>query len=269
MKTQRDTLRQKLYKHSKWGLKPTAVGIAIIGIVVLGIWAISRDASATSMLMFLTGISVICIGLIMYYLSPYRHIRSEVCDAISISNVTNLNKVLSSLLIASKGIYLPAGQGGHTKVFIPVSAEIGFEGPDDLATTTGIFSFSGKRVNGIVLEPPGQGLLTYSWNMGAMFTADGLEHEIKDLLENGLEIASKVNVFIDDNTVRVTMERVAIEGMCASVRREDPALCEQIGCPLCSFIACIVADGTGRKARIEKIIADRGKIDLTVELIGE
>jgi hypothetical protein len=270
VKSQRDRLRKELRRHRKWGLKLTAACIGILGIALLAVWAATNNSSTMSMLLFLTGVSLLTIAFMLYFVSPSRYVRSEVCDAVAITGAENLGHILSSLLISSKGIYLPSGHEGATKVFIPLQANLDMDRIAGLSIDPGrVFNVDGTDVKGIVIDPPGLGLLAYSRSIGALFTPDSLEFEIKDLLQNGLELASGVRVSVDNDQATVKMVRPVSSGMCSSIRSQNPALCEQVGCPICSFLACMIVDGTGKMVRIKKIEADGRAIEVTFELIGE
>jgi predicted nucleic acid-binding Zn finger protein len=117
------------------------------------------------------------------------------------------------------------------------------------------------------LLPPGYELYKYSQSIGAVFTPEGLENEIKDVMENGLELAASVSLKQDGNHITVTMKRLANEGMCIAIRREHPGICVQTGCPICSFVGCMVVSGTGKKARIEKVHVADHIVNITFELI--
>jgi hypothetical protein len=82
---------------------------------------------------------------------------------------------------------------------------------------------------------------------------EGLENEIKETLENGLELASVVSVKRDDYHITVSMRDAANRGLCDAMRGINPKICSIIGCPVCSGIACMIVEGTGRDVRIETV----------------
>jgi hypothetical protein len=261
---QYESLRKRLYEQYQWGIKPAAITLALFGVLVLVAWYLTNDGSTMSTLLMLAGLSVIVLSFLLYFLTPDTYLRSEVADAMSISNTLNMGKMLSSLLVESKGIYVPAGEKGLLRVFIPLSAAANVGAIQPGSAT---FNVSLSGANGISLLPPGYGLYKYSQSIGAVFTAEGLENEIKDVLENGLELVSSVTVKEDGDRITVSMNRLANDKMCAAVRRENPGICVQMGCPVCSFVGCMVVSGTGRKARIEKISVADHIVNITFALI--
>ena len=249
---QRDVLRKKLEMQNRWAIRPAALGLSALGVVLLAFWLATRDGSTQSSLVLLAGLTIVAIAILLYYLSPSRFLRDEVADAIAITGVLDLGRILSSLLIEGRGIYVPASEAGRTKVFIPVG-----EAPAEIPLSDGIFvSGAGK---GMLLDPPGYGLLSCSRLISPTLTEEGLENEISDILENGLELARKVTVKREGDRVTVSMADLANAGLCSAVRKENPRICTQTGCPICSFAACMVADGLRRRVRIEEVEV-RGKV---------
>lgn len=236
---------------------------ALFGIALLGLWLLTNDGSSMSMLLALAGIGIISLSIMLYFFSPSYYLRDTVCDAMAISDVMTINKILSSLLVDSGGIYTP-GSDGIIKVFLPVSRpgekDIGLIRPG-----ADVFDVKGP-VKGISLSPPGQGLFLHAVSIGAVFTPEGLESEIKDIIENGLELAASASVKREEGQVLVSLRDLANHGMCRSIRAEDPNVCTRTGCPICSFVACMVASGTGKKVRLKSVNADMRTINLNYEL---
>jgi hypothetical protein len=249
---QRDRLRKRLEAQNRWAIRPAALGMFAFGAVILAFWLLTRDGSTQSSLLLLVGLTVIAIAILLYFLSPSRFLRDDVTDALAMTSVLNQGKILSSLLIEGRGIYLPASEAGTTKVFVPVADTV-----TEVPTSGGIFvSGAGK---GVLLDPPGYGLLSCSRLIIPALTEEDLENEIPDLLANGLELVRQAAVKREGGLVTVTMTDLANAGMCSAIRREDPRLCAQLGCPICSFAACLVAEGTRKRVRIEAVEV-RGKV---------
>jgi hypothetical protein len=118
-----------------------------------------------------------------------------------------------------------------------------------------------------LLDPPGYGLLSCSRLLVPALTEDDLEDEFADLMVNGMELARKADLRRDGELVIVTMTDLANAGMCSAIRRENPRLCTQTGCPICSFAACMVADGTRRRVRIEGVDVNGNVVKATFRLL--
>jgi hypothetical protein len=237
-----------------------ALALAAFGVVVLLFWLVTRDGSTQSSLLLLAGLTIVAIAILLYLLLPSRVLRGEVADAVAITGVLNQGKILASLLIEGRGIYVPASDAGTTKVFVPVSDAV-----TDIPATGGIFVAGAGK--GMLLDPPGYGLLSCSRQISPGLTDDGLASEIADIMENGMELVSKAEARREGDLVTVTMTGLANAGMCSTVRKENPRLCTQTGCPICSFAACMVADGTRRRVRIEGVEVNGKVVKATFRLL--
>ncbi len=242
--------------------------LAVIGIIVLSVGYITNNGSLMSALLVLTGISVLSIAVMFYFFSPSRLLRTDVCDAMTLSNAMTINKILSAVLVNSNGVYVPAVNGRSTKVYIQLT-----DGPDKGYISPAIgesedisFIHGAGGVKGIYLTPPGEGLLKYAKSIGASFYSDGLEKEITDVMANSLELAARVKVKCDGKRVNVEMKNIANKGMCAAIRKDNSLLCTRAGCPICSFVGCMVAESYGMNARIDSVKVDRDAVKVSYEL---
>ncbi len=259
---QRDKLRRRMDAQNRWAIRPAAVGLFVLGAALLAFWYATDDRSVVSALLLLAGITTLAIAIMLYFLSPSKFLRDDVADALAISGVTDVGMILSSLLIEGRGIYLPASEAGATKVFIPAS---GVPGESKILASGNVFvSGPGK---GILLDPPGYGLFTCARRISPPFTDEGLEHEIPDLMESGLELVRKVTVRREGDRMTVSMTGLVNAGLCSTIRKENPKLCTRIGCPICSFAACMIADGTRRRVRIESVAVNGKTVQATFELL--
>jgi hypothetical protein len=249
----------------KNGIVWTSIALALLGALLFGFWLYTNDGSAMSMLLLMAGVTLLSVAAMLYFFTPSRYLREEVSDAISVSSIVSLNRVLASLLIEPRGIYMPSAFGGALKIFIPLK-DIDEKDIAQITPGSGVFNVNGP-VKGITLQPPGFGLFAYAQRIGAVFTTEGLDSGIKDVLENGLELASSVSVKPGSDRFLVSMRDMTNRGLCDAIRREDPAICTRMGCPVCSCVACMIAEGTGRRVRIANVNVNGKNVDVTYELI--
>ncbi|HTY90207.1 MAG TPA: hypothetical protein VMC84_03440 [Methanocella sp.] len=244
-------------------VKAVAIAFAVFGLLLMALWWATNDGSSMSMFLLLAGIGIISLAIMLYFFTPSRYLRDEVSDAAAISSVLSLNRVLSSMLVGTGGI--TSANGGLFRVFIPIS-RVEEKNISGLSPGVEVFDVKGP-VKGISLVPLGYGLYQLASSMGAVFTQEGLESEIKDVVENGMEMVSSVSVRRDGDFMAITMAGMVNEGMCRSIRASDPDVCTRTGCPVCSFLACMAASGTGRKVRIEKVEGSDKALNITLRLL--
>jgi hypothetical protein len=238
--------------------------LALFGLAVLGASYMIGYATLPSLLLSLEGVSVFVIAIFFYFVPHGRLVRSEVSDAKDISSTELVNALLAPITGESKGIYIPSSRIGSTKLFLPTSNS-------DLRKAYGddsdIKNVSVSGMDGIYITPSGYSLLTYAKSLGATFTYEGLENEIADILVNGTELASRVEVKRKADIVRVRINDLADSLSCKTIRQKNPASCSQVGCPMCSFVACMVAECTGKLAMISEINPDGKALDITYKLL--
>ena len=267
VKAQRDGLKRKVSEQSRGSVRPLATWLFILGGTLTAFWYLTNNGSSMSMLIFLTGVTLLSSAVLLYFLSPARYLRSEVADGESIANTTNIGKILSGMLIEAQGIHLSATPAGTLKVFIPAAE--GGRIPFEAMNSSGqIFVLPKDGPRGLLLDPPGSGLIRHARQIGVTFSDAGLEAELKDTLEKGMELAKTVTVKKTGDEVQVSLTNMANKGMCESIRKESPGLCKQIGCPVCSFIACAIVEGTGQAVKIKSIAFEGKTLRATFEMLN-
>lgn len=253
------------------GVKSSSIWLLIVGMASLVIWYLTNDGSMMSMLIALASISTITFSVLLYFLSPAKVIRSDVCDAMVVTETFEIRRLLSFLHIESKGIYMPTVNSGSPGIFLPLTNDLSSRilpsNTIDTVDNTCITLNNGK--NGIILSPPGYGIFQYYQHIGGSITSDGIANEISDAIENSLELADKVSVNIHKDQVKVTMRNIVNHELCTSIRREDPAICVQTGCPVCSAVGCMIVSGMNRMAYVERVSVDGTTVEIVFRLIGE
>ncbi len=238
--------------------------LAILGLASVGAALAMGPAAQLSIILSIAGIGVLLSAILLLLVSPYRLVRGDVCDAEAISCVELIGDMLMPLAGESKGIYMPASHGRPIKVFIPARGELVREyGKGD-----GMLSISVSGMEGMLITPPGYSLLEHARSLGAAISAEGMESDIADILAGGMELASGVEVKRDGDSVRVRLHGIAGTPMCRSIRQKKPMVCYQAGCPICSFVACMVTEGTGKPLMVSAIKAEGKDVNITYTLLG-
>jgi hypothetical protein len=86
---------------------------------------------------------------------------------------------------------------------------------------------------------------------------------LREVGEEVLEIADKVTTETDGPVITVTMEVYRLIGGCLAVSAESPKCCTTNPCPVCSLVACLLAEGTGRIVQVERCSADAAEERVT------
>lgn len=236
-------------KHVRRRLLIASLAMLLLGLALFGASYSSSLGHTESLFLTIAGIAVVLLAILFFYFSPAKFLRSDVCDALCLTNTEFMYRTLLPLAV-SRPAYVPPGISGDRRTLLLVS-----EG----GSRDKMLNLAGVHVQGpgfgdkdIFVVPPGYGLMEHAKRLGATFTPEGLEDEVRDVLVNGFELAGKVRLEKSGDRVSVELRNVAVATMCATLRKRDPGICRGTGCPLCSFVGCMVAEGTGRKTVLDE-----------------
>jgi hypothetical protein len=269
----------------KYEFRITGAILLAIGAVVTVIAYPSYNLSSNANVLMMVGIGALFVGAVTMFLNTETFINQKVAEDLNLSSVVVVDDLLRDLRVKHKGIYLPPSEtGGEIKVFIPLRRDYVIPRRVDLADDKAfLIGLPNAAQEGVLLKPLGYHLYRYTlddlkadWSEAASRVADEAESEsetaheerpalieqLQDVLVKGLEIADKVTVSLSDDGLRVRLHNSAYSGMCQSMAEQAPQVCEQIGCPLCSMIACIYTEYTGTETTIEE--AQNDERDITV-----
>lgn len=246
------------HKSVKWA----SFLLALFGLVIIAAALLIKSGQTSTILLEYSGVTIFFIAILLYFITPSKLVRSEIFDASSISNTEMVNSLLTPILGEKRGLYVPSSLVGITQVFLQAkNTEIckAFNGSD-------LLNVSNSGRNGVFITPPGYGLYTLARNLGASFTDEGLADEIEDIIVNGMELAPHVDIKRSDDKVLVRVHGLAESPICKTMRQRGVKACVQAGCPVCSFIACMIVEGTGKCAMIHDTKVTGNAMDLTYTL---
>ena len=257
----------------KWEFRITGVVLLAIGAVTTLVAYLSYKVSASASALMMVGIGALFVGAVTVFLNTERFISQKVAEDLTLSSVIVVDDLLRDLRVKNRGVYLPSSMTGtNTKVFLPLRREYELPSKVHLAEDRAfLIDLANPAQEGVLLKPLGYHLFEYTvrdlkveWKPtepegGQGPQRDDDEHgghelaeKLQDVLVKGLEIADRVTVSDSDGQLSVRLHNTAYIGMCKSLRNEAPQVCEQIGCPLCSLIACAYTEHTDTATVIEE-----------------
>ena len=256
----------------KWEFRITGVVLLAIGAVITLVAYPSYTVSPSASTLMMVGIGALFVGAVTVFLNTERFISQEVAEDLNLSSVIVVDDLLRDLRVKNRGVYLPSSMTGtNAKVFLPLRRE--YELPSKVHLTEDrafLIDLANPAQEGVLLKPLGYHLFEHTvrdlkveWKPtepegGQGPQRDDGEHaghelaeKLQDVLVKGLEIADRVTVSDSDGELSVRLHNTPYIGMCKSLRDEAPQVCEQIGCPLCSLIACAYTEHTDTATVIE------------------
>ena len=251
----------------KWEFRITGVALLAIGAVITLVSYPSYNVSPSASVLMMVGIGALFVGAVTVFLNTERFISQKVAEDLNLSSVIVVDDLLRDLRVKNRGVYLPSSMTGtNVKVFLPLRRE--YEVPAKVHLTEDrafLIDLANPAQEGVLLKPLGYHLFAHTtrdlkvdWSnarieMGGVEEPqqepqepqepqDTLADKLHDVLVKGLELADKVDISHSDGELRVRLRNTPYIGTCHSIGDEAPQVCEQIGCPLCSMIACIYTE---------------------------
>jgi hypothetical protein len=223
-------------------------------ILFIGLFAATVSAFFASLVLATIGLGLTFWGALLLYIAPSRHVSLDILNAAAISNLTNIEKVITESKTNGKGVYLPPKylkDFESSLVFIPATPEQPLPTPEEVDEE----KLHSKNPHGVFLTPPGLGLSKlFEKQLGTSFTRTDLNYVQKNLaklLIEDTEIAEDADMKIENSTITIEITNHIFKTLCEETRKLQRTH-EALGCPLSSAIACALAKATGKPITIEK-----------------
>jgi hypothetical protein len=263
----------------KWEFRRTGVALLAIGAVITLVGYLLYNLSSIANVLLMVGIGALFVGAVTMFLNPGRFMSQKVAEDLNLSSIIVVDDLLRDLRVKNRGVYLPSSMTGtNVKLFIPLRREYEVPSKVHLAEDRAfLIDLANPAQEGVLLKPLGYHLFAHTrrdlkvdWR-DARTETEGLQgsekdreqqdghtlaDKLQDVLVKGLELADKAVVSQSDGELSVRLQGTPYIGTCRSVEEEAPQVCEQIGCPLCSMIACIYTEYVDKEVVIETVKRD-------------
>ncbi|MBP2145047.1 hypothetical protein J2129_000501 [Methanofollis sp. W23] len=229
--------------------------------LVLVIASLSDRGDLTSATLVLSGITSFIGGVFLLTLSKGEPFDPRYVGALPAAGTINLSRVASDLGLMGDGVYLPRETTRPPLQFIPAGSYHGVPVRDDFSFATDDGS------EGLVFVPMGLPLLEQLKREARLMVPtdeQDLLTCVQEVCSDVLEVAEHTVAERSGEAVVVTLEKFRLLSCCTAVRAESPKCCTMVGCPFCSLVACILAEGFQRPCMLSKVQVDERRGDLTV-----
>jgi len=230
---------------------PNTIGLTL---VFFGILALAGSMIFVASILAFIGLGLTFWGFLFLLLKQETYVKSTLLDSTATRSLENLDRILRELEFEGKGVYLPPKYLKDFKSgIVYVSKKKGNKVPP-LEEKLEEKTFS-SNPNGLFIVPPGLDLTNlFEKEMGTDFIRTDLQ-ELQDILPSlfveNLEIAQDLEFNMEDNLVNVKITDSVYKNFCKQAQKLSN-ICNSIGCPLCSSIACALTRATGKPVVIEK-----------------
>ena len=243
-------------------------GIVLLAaaLVLLAVASLTNRGDQSSATLFLSGVACFLSGVFMLSFSRSDPLDTEVASLLPVAGMLNQCRICADLGVRGDAWFLPpAGEESGIREFIPVQ---GLEIPEVFPD----FSFLTDPASpGILLTPSAYPLLDYLERKGALQvpTAEPeLLQGIREICEDVLELAEKVEIERDGETLVMRVRGYRLFPGCLLVAAQSPKCCTMHPCGICSLVACLLARGLSLPWHLEHVRLEESRRGFIVVFRG-
>jgi hypothetical protein len=225
---------------------------ALIGYALAGLGGLSLILSVifTSTVLAFIGLGLTFWGALLLFIRPRYYVRTDLMDSTALSSLKTIDRVITGLGYNEKGIYIPVGNPEKTVVFVSSQPLKEIPKPEQVENQTFV-----KDPEGITIVPPGMALANlFEKELGVKFDEWSLEkmaERLPKLLIEDLEMVQDCTVKIDGDRVSFRFVESVFSEFCGQLKGST-RVCSSLGCPMCSAMACILAQVTHRPVKFDE-----------------
>jgi hypothetical protein len=242
---------------------------ALIGYGLAGLGGLSLVLSVvfTSTVLAFIGLGLTFWGALLLFIRPRHYVRTDLMDSTALSSLRTIDRVITGLGYNEKGIYIPVGNPEKTVVFVSSQPLKEIPKAEEIEKRTFV-----KNPEGITIVPPGMALANlFEKELGVKFSEWSLEkmaERLPKLLIEDLEMVQDCTVKIDVDRVSFRFVEPVFSEFCGELKGTTK-VCSSLGCPMCSAIACILAQVTHRPVKFDedKYTVDGGTVESSYLLL--
>jgi hypothetical protein len=199
------------------------------------------------------------IGVLLAYLSFMPTVPTELVGGALMPMMNNLEALFKNLQVNEYATYVGPRDGNELtsyRVFIPLSSDANDMLPKSKVTDEILItSYENSGVNGLLLDPPGSDLLRMLERESGQDIGSVELSRLQEALNNGivksLDLASSLRLTFEDSKAHLVLEGDALWEFTKELAENAPIICERVGCPICSLVACALTKSSHRAVRFQ------------------
>jgi hypothetical protein len=214
------------------------------------------------------GLGLTFWGALLLFIRPRHYVRTDLMDSTALSSLKTIDRVITGLGYNEKGIYIPVSNPEKTIVFVPSQPLKQIPTAEQVENQTFV-----KNPEGITIVPPGMALANlFEKELGVKFSEWSLEkmtERLPKLLIEDLEMVQDCTIKTEGDRVSFRFVESVFSEFCGQLKGST-RVCGSIGCPMCSAMACVLAQVTHRPVRFDedKYSIDRGTVESSYVLLS-
>lgn len=236
-------------------------GALILGAVLLLLTALlTNRGDITSATLILSGTACFVSGLFILTFTKSDPVDRHLAALLPAQGQIEICTICADLGVHGSGYVLPPTKSRPLTHFIPV----GDYRPPQLEKNS-VIVIEGEGSCGVALTPSGTPLLDMlARDHSLVIPPDepGLLAAIREVLLSVLELGDRITVTRSGESIIVTIASYRLVEGCKVVQARSPTCCTTYPCPVCSLIACLLAQGTGKTVTLERVTIEGPDLQL-------
>ena len=226
----------------------------------------TNRSDMTSALLLLAGFMLLITGILLLTLADRRPLPVKLTETLPIAGSLNIAAILADLGITSNTIHriLPSGEP------VQINPVTGGRIPE---LPKGVTFISTSDWNGVQYNAMGGALLQQLKDGDNLVIPTGsiaqLGTCISEVMNETFSLAEKVTVATTDKSVIITLDGFAMKKTCLALQAESPKCCTMVGCPVCSLMAAILAEGSGCDVESDSAILTGSTLTVSYSLLKQ
>lgn len=253
-------------------LKPTLITSAYFAPIVLFLAAVLTFAAyiftnrgdMTSALLILAGFMLLITGVLLLTLADRRPLPVKLTEMLPVTPTLNLAAVLADLGVTSNTIHRFLPSGGHVQINPVTGGQI-----PELSKDMTFVSINDWY--GVQYQAMGEALLGQLKREDNLVIPTGsiaqLGTCISEVINDTFSLAEKVTTAATDKSVIITLDEFAMKNTCLALQEASPKCCTMVGCPVCSLMGAILAEGSGRDVESTSAVLEGSTLTVSFALL--
>lgn len=223
-----------------------------------------------STILAFVGLTLVFWGCLFLFVLPRKHVKSEVMDCMANSVLDALNQLIADSNVEGKPVYIPVPKGAFLPYHLALRNEFVYIPRKNVRVETAIEHAFMKNPKGLRVTPPGLGLVNHMEEKAKLdfhrLEVGSLEETVSYVLVNELGIASGFKTRLEEKAVYSEIVDPVCEDLCGEAKKMR-YICSNVGCPLCSSIACILTRVLNKPVVIESCLVKGNTIGTSFRIV--
>jgi hypothetical protein len=241
--------------------------------LVPGILSLILSVYYESQILAFIGLGLTFWGALFILITPKKYVEGSLLETAAIPSYLTIDRIIKDLKYKGKGyytppypkdVYLPEHLKGLKDMVVYVSAENEEDMPSITELAEGKFLL--QNPNGVLVTPPGLGLLT---QIEKKANVDFTKISLEDLCEvmprfilDNFSLAKEMKMVIEENQVKLKLSDSIYKNLYSS--ENNLKSISLLGCPIVSAVACALAKASGKPVTIQKQNVELGGSTINV-----